>query len=92
MRASRLARYVFLAALVFSQSLYAGHTLLHADGVQADCQICQHSSPMGAALHGTEAGVSFDAEAVQVETGYAPPALSAQCTSVHPARAPPTLL
>ena len=50
MFSSPLARIALIAALVFSQTLYAGHTMLHNDSGQMDCQICLRASPVGVVL------------------------------------------
>jgi hypothetical protein len=85
-----LSRFLLLAALVFSQALYAGHGVVHSNGEQADCHICLQASSGGAAL-------VCDAVALPLPV-YAPLDVSVCPVSVsaaspfptsHPTRAPP---
>ncbi len=50
MPVSFLARVVLIAALLFAQTVYAGHVQLHVNDEQTDCQICLHAATGSTAL------------------------------------------
>ncbi len=88
MAGSPIARLFLIAALVFSQTLYAGHSLLHDNGSQRDCQICLQAAP-GAGLPCSEAAV----QPIDRQPQHAPDPVCAGLAShhgiSHPTRAPP---
>ena len=88
MAGSPIARLFLIAALVFSQTLYAGHSLLHDKDSQADCQICLQAAP-GAALPCNETA----SQPVDRHSQHAPDLVCASVSShhgiAHPTRAPP---
>ncbi len=89
MFSSSLARIVLIAALVFSQTLYAGHTMLHNDSSQMDCQVCLHASPVGAALPCDELDSVVAPPSLLPDCGYIAPVISSTFQNSHPTRAPP---
>jgi hypothetical protein len=89
MFSSSLARIVLIAALVFSQTLYAGHTMLHNDNSQMDCQLCLHTSPGGAALPSGELQPVTARPSQPRICGYDAPVTSSTFQNSHPSRAPP---
>jgi len=89
MFAPYLARIALLAALVFSQALYAGHALQHGNDQQADCQVCLQAStghgalpcqPPTPAINAAPSGPMLQV----VEPGY-----RTTLSVSHPSRAPP---
>jgi len=89
MFSSPLARIVLIAALVFSQTLYAGHVVLHNDSSQMDCQTCLHASPGGAALPCGELQPAIATLSRPRRCGYIAPVISSTFQNSHPSRAPP---
>jgi len=68
-----------VAALVFSQALYAGHSVSHDKGGRADCQICLQAS----------SSVAISPDAIQlVIPSYHPPANRSYRSPVAPVRSP----
>ena len=86
---SSLARIALIAALVFSQTLYAGHTMLHSDSSPMDCQVCLHASPGDAALPCGELDPAVSTPSPLRRCGYIPPVVASTLQSCHPSRAPP---
>ena len=89
MFAPYLARIALLAALVFSQALYAGHALQHGNDQQADCQVCLQASTSHGALPcqpPTPDIADAPGEPIQyvVESGF-----HSTLSCSHPSRAPP---
>jgi hypothetical protein len=89
MFSSSLARIVLIAALVFSQTLYAGHTMLHSDNSQMDCQLCLHASPGEAALACGELVPAVSLPSLPPGCSYVAPVISSTFPNSHPSRAPP---
>lgn len=87
---SWLARFSLLAALVLSQALYAGHSISHAYGDRADCEICLQASSGSAALTCSEIPPLVTVAPTVVESGVAIPAASKTYPNLYPPRAPPT--
>jgi hypothetical protein len=84
-----LARLFLITALVFSQTLYASHNLLHDTGSQADCQICLQAAS-GAALHCNDTGLQLIGRQPQQAAGTACASFPSQHGIAHPSRAPPS--
>jgi hypothetical protein len=88
MIASLPARLALIAALVFSQALYAGHSVNHDAGSQPDCMICLQSA--------NSAAVTCDGIQPTVDV-YGPVCPESHIALVlpayfplnHPSRAPP---
>jgi hypothetical protein len=89
MFSSSLARIILIGALVFSQTLYAGHTMLHNDSSQMDCQICLHASPGEAALPCGELKPAVSLPSQPRRCGYVAPVVASTFQNSHPSRAPP---
>jgi len=89
MFSSSLARIALIAALVFSQTLYAGHTMLHSDSSQMDCQVCLHASPGDAALPCGELDPAVSTPSPPRSCGHVTPVSASTFQSSHPSRAPP---
>ena len=90
MLASPLARLALIAALVFSQALYAGHSVSHSDNNGADCKICLQAS----------SSVAISPDAIQpaipayqsiANRDYASPTVLFRFPNQHPSRAPPSV-
>ena len=89
MFASLPKRLVLIALLVFSQALYAGHSVKHDSGNQADCQMCLQTSTSGAALPCSGIEPVAQAPVPTVPDHYVAPAALAHFTLAHPSRGPP---
>ena len=89
MISSSLAKVVLISALVFSQTLYAGHTMLHNDSSQMDCQICLHATPGGAVLPAGELDAIINLPYQPHRCSRVAPAISSTFHNPHPSRAPP---
>ncbi|MDH5173546.1 MAG: hypothetical protein OEW92_14085 [Gammaproteobacteria bacterium] len=91
MFASLPARLALIAILVFSQALYAGHSVKHDSGNQPDCRICLQTSASGAALPSADfAPAGPQAHLPVCGNYYLAPAIPAFFTLAHPSRAPPS--
>jgi hypothetical protein len=92
MSATWLARIALIAALVFSQTLYAGHAFMHDNGSLADCQACVQASAGLAGVPGSETGpVSVARSSVTAADSIAA-AVSSTFPHSQPSRAPPSHL
>ena len=83
-----LARLLLITALVFSQTPYAGHDLLHDSGSQADCQVCLQGAS-GAALPCKDAELQTISRQLQHAAGGVCPSFHSRYGNAHPTRAPP---
>ncbi|MEZ5503851.1 MAG: hypothetical protein R3E50_14765 [Halioglobus sp.] len=86
-----MTRLALVAALVFSQALFAGHGVVHANGEPADCQICLQACSGGAALPSSEVGPVLTAYAPRLTDSRPLPTATRSLPASHPARAPPFL-
>ena len=87
---SMLARYALVAALVFSQALYAGHGISHDAGSQSDCQICLQASNSGAAPPAGGINAFIDSYALpRIKPGFTAH-YSYSFPNSNPSRAPPS--
>jgi hypothetical protein len=89
MFASLPARLALIAILVFSQALYAGHSVKHEAGNQAGCDICLQTSAGGAALPCSGIEPTLQVHAPVRPANYVAPAAPVRFTLAHPSRAPP---
>jgi hypothetical protein len=89
MFASLPARLALIAVLVFSQALYAGHSVVHDAGSQTDCQICLQTSASGAALTSGSIDPAVPVYTPARTDSYVAPAAPTHFTLSHPSRAPP---
>jgi hypothetical protein len=85
-----LTRFLLVAALVFSQALYAGHGLYHVNGDQTHCQICLQASSGGAALLSSTDGPLCPVLTAAPVFCHVIPVTPVPFTKSHLARAPPT--
>jgi hypothetical protein len=90
MLATPLARLALVAALVFSQALYAGHSVSHDDSGSAACKICLQAS----------SSVAISPDAIRLATptfhslstrDYANAVVLYRLPSRHRSRAPPSV-
>ncbi len=86
-----LARFALLAALVFTQALYAGHAWQHDTDQQADCQICMQASAGMGGLPCESAGPAISAIPTRSVPAVAEPGHGSTLSFSHPSRAPPIL-
>ena len=84
-----VARFALVAALVLSQTLYAGHSVVHSDGDRSACQVCLQASSGSAAVVCTGAAMPLRAYAPLPPPGYHSAAVVPVFTNPHPPRAPP---
>ncbi|HEY6130497.1 MAG TPA: hypothetical protein VIV27_00685 [Halioglobus sp.] len=84
-----LARFALVAALVLSQTLYAGHGVVHNNGDKVDCQICLQASTGSAVLAGTEVQPLIAIDTTIRDSGTTVPAAASTLPNSHPTRAPP---
>lgn len=89
MQTSFSARVVLIAVLLFAQTVYAGHVLLHVNGEQTDCQICLHGASGSAALPCNELRLLADIPALPSERSAADPFLSSSFQGFRPSRDSP---
>ncbi len=90
MSAPYLTRLCLLAALLFSQAVYAGHAVAHDNGNQLDCQLCLHTSTGTAALPHTEVTPTFFVPPYFVSfTQHTTVHTASTFQKSHPGRAPP---
>lgn len=84
-----LARVFLVAALVLSQALYAGHSVVHSDGDRSGCQVCLQASSGSAVAVCAGAGLPHPLCAFLPPPGYYSAAAIPVFTNPHPPRAPP---
>lgn len=90
MFASLPARLALIAILVFSQAVYAGHSVKHDSGNQPECQICLLTSASSAALPCSYfAPTDLQAHLPDHCDNYLAPAIPTCFSLSHPSRAPP---
>lgn len=92
MARSWLMRYGLILALVFAQTLYAGHNNLHQNTDFADCQICLQSSSGGAALPVAHVAVTPTDWGRPQSAEYTSRSSISSYPDSHPTRAPPVSL
>jgi len=88
MTASRLKSLLLVAALVFSQALYAGHGVQHDRNTLPHCQICLQASGCAALACGSSTAEIATYPHARPQRHHLPVALAAH-PNAHPSRAPP---